>query len=143
MKDTLNSGHVYSPHWEYEKQHWKGQGDRCCAAVHNGGRSVSFHQCRKPIKVWRDVQLNKGEIKNLGYCGIHDPVKVAERRKKRSDEYKAKSERSRAFYARRKAKEDLGETAIEAIKKIAEGHNDPRTLCQSILAEVLPPNNTP
>lgn len=75
----------------------------------------------------------KGELVTLGYCSVHDPVKVAERQRKRKEKWDA--ERA-AEVAKRKAKEaerDLGKRAVEALRRIADGHNDPRSLAQEVL----------
>lgn len=52
---------------------------RCQAYIHNGGRSVSFHQCLQKPKVKRGGKL---------YCGIHDPVEVEKRRVARELKWK-------------------------------------------------------
>jgi len=102
----------------------------CAAAVHDAdSRSVGFHQCNfKPV-VKREM-----DGKLYGFCKIHDPVAV----KKKSDDRSARWDRE---WAEKEAREehrqkvrDAEAACVDAIKKIAGGHNDPRALAARALA---------
>jgi len=98
----------------------------CCASVPEGGRSVLFHQCRRAPKVWYG---------SLGYCSQHDPVAADARHEAKKAQWAA-DEQSRT---NRRATEAhaaaFGKAAVAALKEIAAGHNDPRSLAQSVLRE--------
>lgn len=98
----------------------------CCASVPDGGMSVSFHQCRRRPKFWHG---------SLGYCRQHDPVAVNQKRQ----DAQAKWERDRAAERDRreatKRRYEFLAACAGAVRKIADGHNDPRGLCADIIAE--------
>lgn len=92
--------------------------NRCKAAVHDGGRSVSFHQCtRKP---WRD-----------GWCKQHHPDTEATRDKERRARWEMESRARRREAQINAARRE----ALDAIKQIAAGHNDPRGLAVELLGK--------
>lgn len=100
--------------------------DRCCASVASGGGSFYSHQCsRKPVS-WFGA---------LGYCKAHDPLLQKQKREARykawDDEYRRKADLRKAE-ARRA---ELGVEAAAALRSIADGHNDPRSLASEILAK--------
>ncbi len=129
MSEALpNAGFVFTTRW-YNEPHDPAQ---CCVSVHEGGRGVGFYQCSKKPTIWRDV-LHKGKLAHLGYCGTHDPVKVAARRAKRDAAHKDKFAEENARWAEQRRKRDLGEAAILALEQIAAGHNDPRQLAHETL----------
>lgn len=105
----------------------------CNAAVHDGF-GVGHHRCGRKAKVTRDV-LWHGKPHRLEYCGIHDPVKVAERRAKLNRIADEKYQARRAKWAAETRIKTLGPVAIDALKEIARGHNDPRTLAMDILRD--------
>jgi hypothetical protein len=91
--------------------------DRCRASVHNS-YGVGFHQCnRKPIDGHK-------------YCNTHLPENIAARRKASDERYneKARQEKRRNMVWH-------GGPFIEALRKIRDGHNDPRTLASEVLTE--------
>lgn len=91
--------------------------DRCRASVHNS-YGVGFHQCeRKPV--------NDGK-----YCKIHLPENVQARRAASDQRYQEK-----AAQEKRRNMRWHGGPFIDALQKIANGHNDPRTLAIEILSE--------
>lgn len=98
----------------------------CCAAVHDGGRSVGFHQCGRKPKHWYG---------SLGYCNQHDPNAVLERREKNEAEYRLKMDAYVAGIEAKTRARLLGEACIDAVQKIAAGHNDPRGLCLELLRQ--------
>lgn len=85
-----------------------------------------FHQCTRKPKYWYGT---------LGYCNTHDPNKFRERRDKKQAEWHAQwnySNRLAEFESQqRKFKDDC----LDAVRQIAAGHNDPRTLCSELLAQ--------
>ena len=89
---------------------------RCAAMVPDGGRSVLFHQCAR----------KNGHGPHGAWCKTHDPDAVNAKREVRYAKWRAewdKADRQREFDAACKL----------AVRQIAEGHNDPRGLCQSII----------
>ena len=103
--------------------------ERCRAAVRDGGRWPSYHQCtRKPV-VQRDI---KGA--EYGFCKTHDPVEVeaksAAQRAQWAAEARARDER----YEREKQRATAMDACKTAIEQIASGHNDPRALAVEALA---------
>ena len=75
--------------------------ERCRASVPNGGRSVTFHQCRrKPVD------------SSERYCRIHSPEYRAERRAERDAVWAARIEQERARQVRQAVSllESLGYT---------------------------------
>jgi hypothetical protein len=97
----------------------------CCASVHDGDRSVGFHQCSRKPKVHYGA---------LGYCRQHDPVAVQAKRDESARKWRAEWDAKKASYARAEAEKRLREDALSAIRQIAAGHNDPRGLASEILA---------
>lgn len=83
------------------------KGTQCCARVRSG-RYVRPHQCGKVAKVTRD-----GEP----YCGIHDPEKIEERRKRRF-------ERGMEEYDVWKQKKDAAEAARAELERRASCFDD-------------------
>lgn len=132
--DLPDAGHIHRPSGfdasYYQRQHgkpWAPREGYCHHSVHDGGRSCSFHQCSKKTKVTREV-LRQGKAETHDYCGTHDPLKVAAQAAARDAKWAAER-------AARDAKRDedwrqrkLAQDAIAALKQIAAGHNDPRTL---------------
>ncbi len=108
---------------------------RCRANVADGGRSFSSHQCEKVAKVFRDVivygEEEKG-VQSIGFCTIHDPVKVAEKRKAAQERWDREAERHKQAHARNK---DRPAEYVEVLREIAAGHNDPRALAAEVLAK--------
>lgn len=78
----------------------------------------------------------KHEWQGHRFCSIHHPPTVEAKKQARTDEW----ERERAAQAARWRKADAErkqkDAALEAIKQIAAGHNDPRALAQEVLAMV-------
>lgn len=99
--------------------------ERCCASVHDSGRSVTFHQCcRRPV-------IHYGA---LGYCRQHDPAKVVADREARDRAMRERWAKQDAQIMHNNAMVKFRNKALAAIRQIAAGHNDPRALAQSVLA---------
>jgi hypothetical protein len=101
----------------------------CCASVHEQG-GMGFYQCSRKPKV------NYG---GLGYCGQHDPASVSAKRNKRNAEFNAKWAAQKQAQADAEAKRKLLDDALDAIRQIAAGHNNPRTLAAQVLAQEARP----
>lgn len=124
----------------------------CCHAVHEGGHGVGFYQCNNGPKYFRlvaRIDWRTGEATTepveRGYCGTHDPVRVAERKKKRNEKNAAEEVIRKAKQDKRRTREEFVAACIEAVRKIGAGHNDPRTLALEVLQkepENEIPNNT-
>jgi hypothetical protein len=90
---------------------------RCAASVADGGRMVTSSQCRR----------KNGHGSEGAWCKQHDPQAIAAKRKSE-------------LAARKKAWDNASRKAAfiaesqDAIRAIAEGHNDPMTLAREILA---------
>jgi hypothetical protein len=114
---------------------------RCCAYIYSplgNGHSVSGRCSNKA----------KHEQNGFLFCGTHHPPMVAERNAKRYAERKRQREIEQARWAARAQAENadrqLKDAAVDALRKIAAGHNDPRGLAREILAEhssPTPPEN--
>lgn len=102
--------------------------NKCARAVPDGGRSPTFHQCNRKPKVTRTV---KG--KEYGFCATHDPVALNEKYLQRQAKWEREWKETQAKWDYNTAMEKAHEAAIEAIRKIAAGHNDPRTLANEVL----------
>ena len=89
---------------------------RCCVEVSNGGRWPSYHQCNRP----------RGHGPEGAYCKQHDPEVVAARRAASEAAYNEKRRRKALMHA---------DQYLAALRKIAEGHNDPRALAAEVVAD--------
>lgn len=136
--ERLDAGHVYKPRYRPEGAgQYVPPAGHCCAAVHDAF-SVGFHQCSKRPKFKRDV-LWYGKPVTLEYCGVHGPVAVKARRDARDAKWRAESEARRAAQAEADRLRDLRAAAVDALKSIAKGHNDPRSLAIGILTACKEP----
>lgn len=108
----------------------KGRGPdftRCCQEVFSGTMR-HFYQCGR----------KRGHGPGLAYCKQHDPEAVKAKRE-------AKERENQARWAAEKAARDKAQRVRvkfpeyeAALKAIAEGHDDPRTLARNVLgAELL------
>lgn len=87
----------------------------CCESVWSRGRWSRSYQC----------QRKRGFGPDKAYCKQHDP-EVAKARKDAADA------RSNAKWQARRL-EIYGKTFFDALKKIADGHNDARGLAQEVI----------
>ena len=90
---------------------------RCTETVHDK-YSFRGRQCSKPAAVERDGRM---------YCKVHDPEAIKARRDASYAKWKAEN-------ARQFSQKQFERAAVDAIQQIANGHNDPRALAQSIMA---------
>lgn len=129
-----DAGHLFKPSFMPKGATWEPRPGFCRHAVHEGGRGVGFHQCFKRAKVTRTVD-HGGKVIEAEYCAVHDPVAVKAKADKWRADYEAKRERESARYREMARQKALSDAAIAALKQIAAGHNDPRTLALKLLAE--------
>lgn len=69
------------------------------------------------------------------YCRQHDPVAAKARREEREAEWKAQWEAKQRRWKEAEALAALKNDALEAIRQIAAGHNDPRSLARDVLEQ--------
>lgn len=136
MKDESppSSGFLYAPRWWPHDKPWAPEPGQCRAGIYDSGRSLWSHQCRRKAKVTRTVE-HHGEIVEVEYCGIHDPVAVKAKRDARDAKWNAEWAAQKQAAAEKKRAADLHAAALAAIKQIASGHNDPRSLALEVLAQ--------
>lgn len=132
-EEPLDAGHIFKHHgWWPHKTPWAPDLERCRHAVHDGGRSCGFHQCNKKAKVFREAKWH-GKVETFGYCGTHDPVAVAQKKAERDAKWKAQWDAQQAAAQAKRDARELAERSIEALRQIAAGHNDPRSLAIEVL----------
>lgn len=91
---------------------------RCCHEVGRAmGRWTSFGQCSN----------KRGFGPDQAYCKIHDPEAIRKRQEKSDLAYKTKYNKERYRFH--------GYVFFDALRKIADGHNDARGLAQEVIAE--------
>lgn len=133
--EPLRSGFLYFPRfWPAARGPWKPEPGRCRANVHAKGSSFHSHQCEKRAKVTREV-LNGSTVEMVEYCGTHDPVRRKAADDARRTERDAKWDERQRLWDEQKRIQALEKAALAAIRQIAAGHNDPRTLALELLAE--------
>jgi hypothetical protein len=97
---------------------------RCAASVADGGRMVTSSQCRR----------KNGHGPEGAWCKQHDPQASAAKKQASA----AKKAARHAAWKReldQKARDvEFASESKNAIRAIAEGHNDPMTLAREILA---------
>lgn len=101
-------------------------GTRCEGEIYfTVGRFGEFRQCE-----------SKGKFEYAGhrFCGRHHPPVVDAKEQARSDERARQRAAAAAKYQREQATEKQKDAALEAIKQIAAGHNDPQALSREVLA---------
>lgn len=133
-EEPLDAGFLYAPRWWPHEEPWTPEPGRCRAGMHTSGRSLSSHQCSRKAKVTRTVKYH-GKVIEVEYCGLHDPVAVKAKREAREAKWQTQWNAERAEAAEKKRQTDLRNDALDALKQIASGHNDPRTLALETLAK--------
>lgn len=138
-EELPDAGHIHSgPRWWPHEKPWQPKEGDCRASVHDrDARSFSSHQCSRKAKVTRKV-MHHGKVAEYGYCGLHDPVAVAEKRAKQKAAWEAKWQAEQAAWKAKQDARELAERAIEALHQIAAGHNDPRSLAIEVLGLTRP-----
>ncbi len=97
-----------------------------CKAKIRVGAGFHRQSCNKTAKVEHDGQW---------YCGTHDPVKCKARSDARHAKWLADHNARHADRLAARQRLELGERAIDALRQIADGHNDARALAIEILGK--------
>ena len=84
----------------------------------------SWYDCNKTAKMTHEGKH---------YCGIHDPVKRKAKREEKSKQWREEWDRKAREDAEERRMDELKTAALEAIYKIAAGHNDAMSLAREIL----------
>lgn len=91
---------------------------RCCENVRTPvGATTDFHQCLR----------KRGFGPDGAYCKQHDPSAAQARREASRARYVEQTNKLRYGWS--------GRTFYDALKQIAEGHNDARGLAQQVIAD--------
>lgn len=96
---------------------------KCCASVFG---KWSSHNCENKAKM---------EHEGKWYCGIHDPVRKAEKDRAWREKFDREWGESQEKYRKEAQREKFLLKCEEAIVSISQGHNDPRTLALEVLSE--------
>lgn len=91
---------------------------KCAAEIRNNYR---LYQCTRA----------RGHGPEQAFCKMHDPERIAQREAER----KAKFDAEYAAARERSKLNAFAQKAIDALRSIANGHNDPRSLASEIIAE--------
>ena len=86
------------------------------------------HQCQKAGKVQ--------DANGIWWCGQHDPEAVKRREEKRSEKFEAEWKANNRKWALQFAAPKFR----DALRLIANGHNDPRSLAVQVLGDMLEPD---
>jgi hypothetical protein len=117
-------GEVNNARYKTRYGNWAGNPDghkpdfkRCCEEVRAPERWGLYHQCTRP----------RGYGPDAAYCKQHDPEVVNARKEKADTEYRKKhrADMTRVY----------GSSFLRALRQIAEGHNDPRSLAKEIVSD--------
>lgn len=96
---------------------------KCCATTRQGG--------------WSRYGCTREAQAGSKFCFQHDPVNIKKKQDERHAKWKRESEARERMWAikeAREAREASYRTESEAaLRKIAEGHNDPRRLARKVL----------
>ncbi len=104
--------------WGGNRDGFKPDPYRCCQEVHSPDRFALFYQCSR----------KRGYGPEGAYCKQHDPAFVAEKNRAAQAKYKEQRMRERPkWYAHK---------MLAALKEIASGHNDPRSLAKSLVEQI-------
>jgi hypothetical protein len=73
------------------------------------------------------------------WCKIHHPPTVAKKTAERDARWQAEWDAKQARWKREAVERGQLAAALDACRKIADGHNDPRALAQAVMAMVKEP----
>lgn len=107
----------FRDYYGYQFQRCKPDYTRCCEQVYGAGRGGGSHQCNR----------KNGFGPHGAYCKQHDPDAVKAKYAARQAAWDAKSAKETALWNAKAALEP-------ALRQIADGHNDPRSLAESVIA---------
>jgi hypothetical protein len=113
--------------WEISTHHKRGYGrynteprpHRCAEEVRDGDWN------------WKQCSRARGFGPDQAFCKQHDPQAVKDRRAARDAKWDADWEKKKKKWALHA----IAPLAVEALQKIADGHNDPRTLALEVLRQ--------
>lgn len=102
-------------------------------AGNEAGRKPDFTRCCKNLFDIRSApggyqcSRKRGHGPGGAYCKVHDPKAVKARREASMQKYYLETDRKQVEWH--------GPKFLAVLRKIAEGHNDPRSAAQSVIAE--------
>ena len=117
--------------WQLSSYHKKRYGrmgsiladpNRCAEGVSTGD-GWGYFQCSR----------KRGHGPEQAYCKQHDPDAVKAKREARRAKWRAEYDAKDKAREAELAATQLGKDAIAALQAIADGHNDPRGLAQSVM----------
>lgn len=112
------------PFTVYRRSIFNTPGDpRWCMGTVWDNRAGSSQCSRKP----------KHQYGGHGWCTQHHPPNEEKRKQERQARYDAEAERNRQEWAARDTERKLRDAALNAIRQIADGYNDPRGLAMEVL----------
>lgn len=112
------------------RDQWRGKFDpKYCAQSVWPANGHSSHQCRREGKYEYGGHL---------WCGIHHPPTVHVKRAARTRGWEEEQRRKDAAYAAAEARSKLRDAALDALRQIAAGHNDPRGLALEVFGKERP-----
>ena len=116
---------IYKPHKGYSGYASSAPADpkRCAVGVTTGERWSRYCQCGGPAKYDAEIEGQKVKV-----CHTHRPDVVAKREAKKNDRYEKEN-----LAWKRKLERPVD--YMKALRAIAAGHNDPRTLAAEALAK--------
>lgn len=93
----------------------------CCASM-----MVNYisYQCGKPTKV---------KYGSLEYCGVHNPRSILNRSIKQDEKYAYEAKLRKQSNDRKERQRQFESDCVNAVRQIAAGYNDARSLCQVIV----------
>lgn len=98
---------------------------RCRASVPERS-GFGSHQCSRKVVVQRA---------GYGFCAQHDPVVRRAKQQERDAAWQRQHQAENDMRARQARERALQRDALDAIRKIAAGHNDARGLAQQVLID--------
>lgn len=117
--------------WQPSSYHKKGYG--------RYGRGISDpNLCAEEVAskdgwAYSQCSRKRGHGSEQAYCKQHDPDAVKARREANAAKYRAERDAEAKAREAERAAAQLGKDAIAALQAIADGHNDPRGLAQSVM----------
>lgn len=86
---------------------------------------------------WRNARCSRpaGHGPDGKYCKQHDPAAVAKREVARQEKFETEWAAKKASWAASARRDARDAACVEAIRSIAAGHNDPRSLAVAVLNE--------
>lgn len=105
------------------------------------GEASDFGRCTKRIysgDAWSGYPCSRKAVGPHGFCGVHSPEAVARRKLKSVELYAEQRRQDEARYAADRFRR-YAHDFYEALKKIADGHDDPMLLAHLTIKDKAPP----